>query len=67
MHAKSLQSNLTLCYPMDVALQAPLSMGFSKARILEWLLSCPPGDLSDPGIEPTSHYVSCTGRWVLCH
>ena len=37
MHAKSLQSNLTLCYPMDVALQAPLSMGFSKARILEWV------------------------------
>ena len=24
-----------------------------------------PGDLSDPGIEPTS--VSCTDRWVLYH
>ena len=26
----------------------------------------PPGDLPDPGIEPTSH-VSCIGKQVLCH
>ena len=30
MHAKSLQSCLTLCYPMTAAHQAPLSMGFSR-------------------------------------
>ena len=37
--AKLLQLCLTLCNPMDpkVALQAPLSMGFSQARILEWV------------------------------
>ena len=31
-------------------------------------LPCPsPGDLPDPGIKPTSHEVSCIGRWVLYH
>ena len=37
-----------------VALQAPLFMGFSRQEY--WTgLPCPlPGDLSDPGIEPTS-------------
>ena len=37
-----------------VALQAPLSMGFSRQEY--WTgLPCPlPGDLSDPGIDPTS-------------
>ena len=30
MHAKSLQSCLTLCDPMDSSPQAPLSMGFSR-------------------------------------
>ena len=34
------------------ALQAPLSMG--QARIVEWLLCLPPGDLLDPEIEPAS-------------
>ena len=54
VHAKSLQSCLTLCDPMDVAHQAPLSMRFSRQEY--WSrLPCPPlGDLPDPGIEPTS-------------
>ena len=30
MHAKSLQSCLALCDPMDTAHQAPLSTGFSR-------------------------------------
>ena len=30
-------SCLTLATPWTVALQAPLSMGFSQARILEWV------------------------------
>jgi len=30
--AKLLQSYLTLCDPMDIALQAPLSMGFSRSE-----------------------------------
>ena len=40
--------------PWTAARQAPLSMGFSRQE--PWNgLPCPPsGDLSDPGIEPTS-------------
>ena len=39
--------------PWTVAHQAPLSMGILQARILEF--PCPPpGDLSDPGINPVS-------------
>ena len=34
---KSLQSCLTLCDPMDIAHQAPLSMGILQARILKWV------------------------------
>ena len=47
-----------------VAHQAPLSMGFSRKRILErvffypftqyWVLPSPPGDLPNPRIEPRS-------------
>ena len=28
--------------------------GILQARILEWVVMAPPGNLSDPGIEPTS-------------
>ena len=37
-----------------VALQAPLSMGFSRLEYWSGLPCPPPGDLSDPGIEPES-------------
>ena len=37
-----------------VALQAPLSMGFSRQEYWSGLLCPPPGDLPDPGIEPRS-------------
>ena len=37
-----------------VALQAPLSMGFSRQEYWSWLPCPPPGDLPDPGIEPVS-------------
>ena len=40
--------------PWTVALQAPLTMGFSRQEYWSGL-PCPPlGDLLDPGIEPTS-------------
>ena len=39
--------------PWTVALQAPLSIEIFQARILEWV-ACPlPGDLPNPGIEPS--------------
>ena len=48
------QSCLTLCNPMTVAHQAPLSMGFSRQE--HWSgLPCPsPGYLHNPGIKLTS-------------
>ena len=40
--------------PWTVARHAPLSMGFSRQEYCSGL-PCPfPGDLPDPGIEPTS-------------
>ena len=37
-----------------VLCQAPLSMGFSRQEYWSGLPCLPPGNLSDPGIEPTS-------------
>ena len=55
MYAKSLKKPcLTLCDPMDCSSPAPLSMGFSRQEYLSGL-PCPlPGDLPNPGFEPTS-------------
>ena len=41
-----------------VARQAPLSIGFSRQEYLSGLPCCPPGELPDPGIEPTSPVFS---------
>ena len=40
--------------PWTRALQAPLSMGFSRQEYWSGLPCLPPEDLPDPGIEPTS-------------
>ena len=40
--------------PWTVACQAPLSMGFLGQEYLSGLPLLSPGDLPDPGIEPTS-------------
>ena len=48
------RSRLTLCHPMDIACQAPLSMGCSRQEYWSGLPFLPPGDLPDPRIEPTS-------------
>ena len=53
MRAKSLQSCLILCDPMDCS-QAPLSMGFSRQEYWSRLPFPPPGDLPNLGIEPAS-------------
>ena len=51
----------TLVTPRTVARQAPLSMGFSRQEYWSRLSFPSPGDLSDPGIEPTS--PSLAGRF----
>ena len=48
------QSCLTLCDPRDCSRRAPLSMGFSRQEYWSGLPFPPPGDLSEPGIEPVS-------------
>ena len=60
-HAKSrlLETSWT------VALQAPLSMGFFRQEYESGLPCPPPGNLPDPGIEPTSFkYSALAGRFV---
>ena len=54
VHAKSLQSVQLFVTPWTVAHQAPLSMGFSREEYWSGLPCPPPGDLTDPGIEPVS-------------
>ena len=46
-------SALPLCDSMDVACQAPLSMGFSWQKHWSGLPYPSPEDLPDPGIKPT--------------
>ena len=55
MHAKSLQSCLILCDPMDcIAHKAPLSMGFSRQEHWGKVPFPSPGDLPNPRIKPGS-------------
>ena len=48
------KSRPALASPWAVACQAPLSMGFSREEYWSGLPFLSPGDLPDPGIEPTS-------------
>ena len=50
-----------------IALQAPLSVGFSRQEYWSGLPCSPPGDLPNPGIEPTARNGSCIGWWILYH
>ena len=54
MHAKSLQSCLTLCDPMDCSLPGSSVHGILQAEYWSGLPCPPPGELPNPGIEPTS-------------
>ncbi|CAI9154816.1 unnamed protein product [Rangifer tarandus platyrhynchus] len=51
--AKSLQLCPTL-RPVDLARQAPLSVGFSRQEHWRGMPCPPPGDRPDPGIKPKS-------------
>ena len=43
-----------IAIPWTAAHQAPLSVGFSRQECWSRLPCPPPGDLPNPGIEPTS-------------
>ena len=49
---KSLSCVRPFATPWTVALQAPLSMGFSRQEYWSGLPFPSPGDLPNPGIEP---------------
>ena len=59
---KSLSHVLLFVTPWTVAHQVPLSMGFPKQEYWSGLTFPPPGDIPDPGIEPTSPELA--GRFV---
>ena len=52
--AKSFQSCLTLCNPMDCSPPGSSVHGILQARILEWAAMPSSRGLPDPGIEPES-------------
>ena len=54
VHAKSLQSCSTLCYPMECSPQDSSIHGILQARILEWLAMPSSWGYSNPGTEPVS-------------
>ena len=51
IHFSHVRLSVTL---WTLALQAPLSMGFSEQEDWSGLPCLPPGDLLDPGIKPVS-------------
>ena len=55
---------VTLCDPWMVALQAPLSMGFSRHEHWSGLPFPSPGVLPDPGIKPRSSALQADS--LLC-
>ena len=70
LHAKLLQSCLTLHNPMDCSPPGSSDHGILQTRILEWLPCPPPGD-PDSGIEPmplvspavTSGFFTTSTTW----
>ena len=63
--AKSLQSCLTLCDPMDCSPPGSSVHGILQARILEWVVKPSSRGSSRPRDRISISYISCVGRWVL--
>ena len=53
--------------PWTAVHQAPLSMGFSSARILEWVVTSSSRGSPWPKDPKQVSWVSCIGRWILHH
>ena len=66
LHAKSLQSCLTLWDPMDCSPPDSSVHEILQVRILEWVAMPSSRGSSQPRYRPCN-YVSCIGRWVLYH
>ena len=63
----AVQLSSALVTPWTGAHQAPMSMGFFRQRILEWIAI----PFSKGSFQPRDwmhvSYVSCVGRWILYH
>ena len=65
VHAKSLQSCLTLWNPMDCRPPGSSAHGIFQARILEWVAMPSSRGYSPPRDQTCVSWVSCIGRQVL--
>ena len=63
--AKSLQSCLTLCRPIDSSLPGSSVHGILQARILEWVVISFSRASSQPRDQTHVSYVLCIGRQIL--
>ena len=67
LHAKSLQSCLILCNPVDCSPPGFSVHGILQARILEWVAMPSSRGSSQPRDRTYVSYMSCIGRQVLYH
>ena len=67
IHAKSLQSYLTLCEPMDYSLPDSSVQGILQARVLEWVAKPLFRGSSQPRDGTCFSQVSCIRKQVLYH
>ena len=65
--AKSLQSCLTLCDPLDCSPPGSSVHGILQARLLKWVAMPSCRGSSRPRNQTHISYVSCIGRQVLYH
>ena len=65
VHAKSLQSCLLFCNPMNCSLPGSSVHGILQAGTLEWVAMPSSKGSSPPRDWTLISYVSCIGRWVL--
>ena len=67
IHAKSLQSCLTLCDPMDCSQPDSSVFRILQVRILEWVAIWYTRGSSQPKDRTHVSCVSCIGRQILYH
>ena len=67
LHAKSLQSCLTLEDPKNCSPPGSSVHGISQVRPLEWVAMTSSRESCQPRDQTCIFYVSCIGRWVLYH
>ena len=65
--AKLLQLCPTLCDLMDCSPAGSSVHEILQARILEWIAMPSSKGSSRPRDKTQVFYVSCSGRWILCH